>query len=156
MKMRVALADCPEAVDPSDPACQASLQQSKQHFFCDVQVLAQPSGPRFAPKRLVDSKCVPVQSVSSLSASEGVKDLVGEGSELERVSVQQHRNVLGGAKESTDTASPYIKSIADFATSAINQRSNGNNLKLVRVVRAETQLVAGKKVILDVEVGKPV
>lgn len=156
MKIRVFLADCPETSDAADPICRASLQQSSQDFFCDVQVLAQAGvGARYAPKRLVDSKCIPAKSVSSLPASEGEKDLVGEGSEQEQVSVQQqHRNV--GATEPADTASPYIQSVADFATSAINQRTNGNSLKLVRVVRAETQLVAGKKIILDVEVGKPV
>lgn len=155
MKIQVALTNCPETADANDPACQASLDQSNQHFICDVQVLAQPSGARFSPKRLVDSKCGPAKPSSSFLDGEGVKDLVGEGSEIEPFAAQQVRSPLGG-RNPTDTASPYIQSIADFATLAVNQRSNGNNLKLIRVVRAETQVVAGKKVTVDVEVGKSI
>lgn len=155
MKIQVALANCPESSDVNDPSCQASSDQPNQQFLCDVQVLAQPSGARFAPKRLVDSKCGPAKSSFSSSAGEDTKDLEGEGSEIERFAVQQIRSPLGG-RNPADSASPYIQSIADFATLAVNQRSNGNNMKLVRVVRAETQLVAGKKVTVDVEVGKPI
>jgi hypothetical protein len=82
------------------------------------------------------------------------KDLVGEGSDS--LKHAPHRKTVIGAQESADKTSPYIQSVADFATKAISQRSNGNVLNLVRIIRADTQLVAGKKVTLDVEVGKPV
>ena len=145
MKIHVALADCPEGSSSNDPSCLANVSDlPHQNFLCDVQVLAQPGPARFTPKRLVDSKCSSMKSVAE------EKDLIGEGSEIEGVAVHH----LAGGHESADKASPYIQSIADFATSAINQRTNGNNLKLVRVIRAETQLVAGKKIVLDVEVGK--
>lgn len=157
MKIHVALADCPEASSPSDPSCIASLSRSPQrNYLCDIQVLAQPSGPKFTPRRLVDSKCGPIKLSSTESNAGEEKDLIGEGSENESVSVQQPYTPVTGGHDPADKTSPYIQSIADFATTAINERSNGNKLKLVRVIRAETQLVAGKKVTLDVEVGKPV
>lgn len=150
MKIHVALADCPEGGNSNDPTCLSNLSSSpQQNYLCDVQVLAQPGPNRFTPKRLIDSKCASMKS-AHLAGTAEEKDLIGEGSEIDGVSIQQ----LTGGHESADKASPYIQSIADFATTAINQRSNGNNLKLIRVIRAETQLVAGKKVVLDVEVGK--
>jgi hypothetical protein len=81
------------------------------------------------------------------------KDLVGEGSDS--LKHAPHRKTVTGAQESADKTSPYIQSIADFATKAISHRTNGV-LNLIRIIRADTQLVAGKKVTLDLEVGKPI
>lgn len=140
----MALTECPESSKPDDPACEAGLAKSTA-YFCDVQVLAQSSAERsFVPKRLVDSKCFPA------APSDGKKDLDGEESEHKQVSG------LPGGLSAADKENPYIQSIAQFATTVVNQRSNSANaLKLIRVAKADTQAVAGKKVTVDIEVGKP-
>ena len=145
----MALTECPESDDANSPTCQSSLVRSVA-YICDVQVLAQAGSDRsFVPKRLVDSKCFP------LAPELAEKDQLSESSGHKKVSEQQL--ILPGGVSSTDTASPYIQSVAQFATSTINQRSNdARELQLVRILRADTQVVAGKKIMLDVEVGKPI
>lgn len=149
LKIQVALVDCPESSSPSDPACEANLGRSAA-YICDIQVLAQPGADRiFVPKRLVESKCFPTAPADSSDK----KDLVGEESGNRQVPPIQ--NIHGGVSPA-DVNNPYIQSIAQFATTTVNQRSNSaQSLKLIRVLRADTQVVAGKKITLDVEVGKP-
>lgn len=114
-------------------------------YLCEVQVLAQAGSDRsFVPKRLVDSKCFP------LAPEVAAKDQSEESSINKQVATP-------GGINSADTTSPYIQSLAKFATLTINQRSNdAKTLQLVRVLRADSQTVAGKKVMLDIEVGKPI
>ena len=143
----MALVDCPESSSPSDAACEGNLGRSAS-FICDIQVLAQSGSDKiFVPKRLVDSKCFPAAPPDSGEK----KDLTGEESGNRRVPPVQQ---LDGGISPADRDSPYIQSIAAFATTTVNQRSNNaNSLKLIRIVRADTQVVAGKKITLDIEVG---
>lgn len=139
----MSLADCPESSSSSDPGCDSSTGV----YFCDIQVLAQAVTDKFVPKRLIDSKCYPATPKP--------------GAEPSRVNTGSRRAPSPtltapklAAPEASDKSSPYVQSVAKFATSAINERNNGNSLKLVRVLGAQTQVVAGKKVTLDLEVGK--
>ncbi len=145
MKIQVALTECPESNAPNDPECEANLARSSA-YFCDAQVLAQAGADRaFVPKRLVDSKCFP----AAPSKDEELKDLTEEESINKQVSGQE----LHGGISAANPESPYIQSIAQFATTTVNQRSNSDStLKLIRVAKADTQVVAGKKIILDIEV----
>lgn len=151
MKIHVALADCPEGSSANNEACFASLSGNPQHYLCDIQVLVPMRDSRFVQRRLVNSRCFPIKPHET-SETDKSKDFAG-------VDSTQHvpqRNTVTDEHDANDKTSPYIKSVADFVTKTISQRSNGNVLNLVRIIRADTQLVAGKKVTLDVEVGKPV
>lgn len=148
MKIHVALADCPEGSSANNEACFASLSGNPQHYLCDIQVLVPMRDSRFVQRRLVNSRCFPIKPHET-SETDKSKDFAG-------VDSTQHvpqRNIVTDEHDANDKTSPYIKSVADFVTKTISQRSNGNVLNLVRIIRADTQLVAGKKVTLDVEVG---
>lgn len=146
MKIHVALADCPEGGSANSEACFATLSANSQHYLCDVQVLVPLRDSRFVQRRLVNSRCFPIKPTQEISKTAGVDSLHHP----------PQWNTVTDQHDADDKTSPYIKSVADFAAKTISQRSNGNMLNLVRIIRADTQLVAGKKVTLDVEVGKPV
>ena len=145
-RIQVALVDCPESSSPNDPACSVDVSGSTPLYFCDIQVLAQAGGNRFVPKRLIDSKCFPA---TPRQGAQATRASPGNGRPSPTLTAPKF-----GVPENGDKSSPYLQSVAKFATSAINERSNGNSLKLVRVLRAQTQVVAGKKVSMDVEVRK--
>lgn len=112
---------------PKDGESDCPIPESGSHY-CTVQVLAQATTENYVPKRLVSSNCYPYY-----------------------VKTPQVVAISSAGNEDTE----YIQSVAQFATSAINEQINDNNLvKLVRVVRADTQMVAGERVTLDLEVGK--
>ena len=70
MKIELALANCPENNDAADPSCRTNPRSSS--YVCDVQVLAQPWTDE--PKRLVDSKCLPVAEEKASAPLEKRKD----------------------------------------------------------------------------------
>ncbi|MBA0568937.1 hypothetical protein Golob_006403 [Gossypium lobatum] len=49
---------------------------------------------------------------------------------------------LGGWRPIKDTKDPHVMEIAEFAVEEYNKQSNGS-LKLVKVVKGETQVVSG-------------
>ena len=127
MNLEVAVLDCPENVGYVCP-----IPESGSHT-CAIQVLAQATTDTYVPKRLVSSNCYPNQAKD---ADVNAPPAVGAASSVDNEDRE------------------YIQSVAQFATSAINEQINDNSqVKLVRVVRADTQVVAGKRVTLDLEVG---
>ena len=60
------------------------------------------------------------------------------------------RKIAGGFSP-IDVDDPDVKEIADFATSAISESSNSGPLSLIKIVKAESQVVAGRnyKLILE-------
>lgn len=130
MNLEVAVVDCPENAGSDCP-----IPESGSHS-CSVQVLAQARTDSYVPKRLVTSRCHPKQD-----------------KEIKDVPVDTQKAT--GDTRIADNDDSYIQSVAQFATSAVNDQINDNSrVKLVRVVRAHTQVVAGKRVTLDLEVGK--
>ena len=133
MNLEVAFVDCTEESSSKCP-----IPESGSHY-CAVQVLAQASTDSYVPKRLVQSNCYPNQDKAAVAETE---------------TETETEKVVGDVR-SADNDPDYIQSVAQFATSGINDKINDNSrVKLVRVVRAQTQLVAGKRVTLDLEVGK--
>ena len=58
---------------------------------------------------------------------------------------------LDGGFSLIDVNDPNVKEIADFATTAISESSNSGPLSLIKIVKAESQVVAGRnyKLILE-------
>ncbi|KAJ1428679.1 Proteinase inhibitor I25, cystatin, conserved site [Sesbania bispinosa] len=59
--------------------------------------------------------------------------------------------ILGGYVPIKDLNDPHVKEIANYAVAEYDKRS-GAKLKLVKVVKGETQVVAGTNYRLDLEV----
>ncbi|XP_063775868.1 cystatin-2-like [Pseudophryne corroboree] len=63
--------------------------------------------------------------------------------------------ILVGAPERDNPSDPDVIKAAAFAVNGFNQKSSEDYIyKLVKIVSAETQVVAGVRYILNVEIGK--
>lgn len=62
------------------------------------------------------------------------------------------RRQLAGGYTQADTNDPTIREMADFATLTISKANNAGNLSLLKIVRAETQIVSGKNYKLTLQV----
>jgi hypothetical protein len=51
---------------------------------------------------------------------------------------------ITGGFSTIDVDDAYIKEIADFATTAISANNNSGPVRLIRIIKAESQIVAGK------------
>ncbi|XP_029452836.1 cystatin-like [Rhinatrema bivittatum] len=60
-----------------------------------------------------------------------------------------------GAPETIDPNNPDVQKAASFAVNTYNEKSGNEYLfRVIKVLSAESQIVAGVKYILDVEIGK--
>ncbi|XP_069811090.1 cystatin-like [Dendropsophus ebraccatus] len=73
---------------------------------------------------------------------------------LSLLSVYVHGAMLGGLQKD-DPSDPEVVKAATFAVSGFNQRSNEEyDYKLMKIVSAESQVVAGMRYVLNVEIGR--
>ncbi|PNF32289.1 hypothetical protein B7P43_G16846, partial [Cryptotermes secundus] len=74
--------------------------------------------------------------------------------ELSPNKAKKHTDVLVGAPTEADVSDPYIQDIASTALAEVDRRSNAlYKQKVVRIVEAEKQVVAGVLVRLTLELG---
>jgi hypothetical protein len=73
--------------------------------------------------------------------------------------VNTNEEILGritGGFSTIDVNDAYIKEIANFATSAISRNSNSEHMRLNRIIKAESQIVAGKNFKLTLELNSAI
>ncbi|XP_069811243.1 cystatin-like [Dendropsophus ebraccatus] len=74
---------------------------------------------------------------------------------LSLLSVYVHGAILAGGLQKQDPNDPEVVKAATFAVTGFNQRSNEEyDYKLMKIVSAESQVVAGVRYVLNVEIGR--
>ncbi len=63
---------------------------------------------------------------------------------------------ITGGFSSIDVNDAYIKEIADFATTAISANNNSGPVRLNRIIKAESQIVAGKNFKLTLQLNSAI
>ncbi|KAG8237892.1 hypothetical protein J437_LFUL017040 [Ladona fulva] len=89
---------------------------------------------------------------------DGTSDFVGSSNDVPVITVlhreRRETRPLAGGISDADPSDPYIQSIAGFALSHLTSVSDGNYKKaLVRITKAQKQIVSGLLVYLTMEIG---
>lgn len=85
--------------------------------------------------------------------------LFGLPIEMQQSAVNTDENMLGritGGFSTIDVNDAYIKEIADFATTTISANTNSGPMRLNRIIKAESQIVAGKNFKLTLELNSAI
>jgi hypothetical protein len=120
-----------------------------EETLCEVIVFHQ---PWTQTRKLSKSNCLPIKVIHSWTETRELGASVNcEKAQIEAVPDTPAIMVGGFSPIDTDDAS--VKEIADFATTRISESSNSGPLALITVVKAESQVVAGKNYKLTLELG---
>ena len=83
-------------------------------------------------------------------SSDEVGEILTKHSKQPAVNANIPGRITGGFS-TIDVNDAYIKEIADFATTAISANTNSGPVRLNRIIKAESQIVAGKNFKLTLE-----
>lgn len=120
-----------------------------EETLCEVIVFHQ---PWTQTRKLSKSNCLPIKVIHSWTETRELGASVNcQKTQIEAVPDTPVIMVGGFSPIDTDDAS--VKEMADFATTRISESSNSGPLALIKVVKAESQVVAGKNYKLTLELG---
>ncbi|XP_046658469.1 uncharacterized protein LOC124352819 isoform X2 [Homalodisca vitripennis] len=159
LTLEMAMSDCKEEAEK----CEGKLSD---HNICKILMQRLFSGEAPHNAQVIKSECTPISKAKEADNKKGQKrarrHVTGSGEDANTISDNDHhqhphkkshtRSRTVGGKTKEDPESDRIKEISAFALEEIAKASNSNNKqKIVRVVDARSQVVAGIKYFLRME-----